>query len=119
MDGKAELGYWRNRWDLMACVEYLIILGENARKRHFHEIQRGAVIVFMVQLEVRLEGNWLPVVRYDSKHGFAHMDRHRRSGETRKQLLLLPFAEALTFADADIREHWRDYQLRFMRGEWP
>jgi hypothetical protein len=103
----------------MARVEYLIALGENARKRHFHETRRGSVVAFAAQFELCLEGAWLPVVRYDSKHGVSHVDRYRRSGETVKRLLHLPFAEALALADEDILEHWRDYRDRFMQGEWP
>jgi hypothetical protein len=103
----------------MARVEYVISLGENARKRHFHETRRGAVVAFAVQLEVRLEGLWFPVVRYDSKHGISHIDTYRRSGESRKQLLFLNFADALALADEDIMKRWHNYQTRFIQGEWP
>lgn len=103
----------------MGYVEYVLLLGENARKRHFHEISRGAVTSFVVQLEVFLDDRWVAVVRYDCAHGFAHVDRRKRSGEVRKQELLLPFADALCLADEDIMRHWADYQSRFMHGEWP
>lgn len=106
-----------HRWDAMGRVEYVIPLGDNARKRHFHDTARGTVIACVVQLEVLLEGDWFPVVRYDSKHGFAHVDWITRSGETQKQLLPLPFAEALTHADKDILDRWRDYQLHFYQGD--
>ena len=36
----------------MSVTEYVIPLGENARKRHYHETDRGKVIGFVVQLEV-------------------------------------------------------------------
>ena len=32
--------------------EYVIPLGENARKRHYHETDKGEVVGFAVQLEV-------------------------------------------------------------------
>jgi hypothetical protein len=32
--------------------EYVIPLGENARKRHYHEADKGDIIGFAVQLEV-------------------------------------------------------------------
>ena len=38
---------------------------EDARKRHYHKTIRGAVLKFMVQLEVKYEGNWKEVVRED------------------------------------------------------
>ncbi|MHA2380883.1 MAG: DUF7718 family protein [Candidatus Thorarchaeota archaeon] len=31
----------------------------------------------MVQLECYFYGEWVPVVRYDTAHGFAHCDRLR------------------------------------------
>jgi hypothetical protein len=103
----------------MAQVEYVLPLGENARKRHVHETSQGTVVTFMVQLEVFLEGAWRPVVRYDSAHGYSHIDYYRRSGESRKELLPLSFAEALTLADDDIQEEWKEYMRRFLKGVWP
>lgn len=103
----------------MALVEYVLPLGENARKRHSHETVRGAVVAFVVQLEVFCEGKWCPVVRYDSAHGFSHIDWYRRSGESRKEQVPLAFAEALTLADDDIQERGEEYRDRFLQGEWP
>lgn len=50
-------------------------------------------------------------------HILSHIDRHRRSGETRKELLSLSFAEALTVADEDIQDRWAEYRDRYLRGE--
>jgi len=74
---------------------------------------------YVVQLEVFVDGKWWAVLRYDSMHGFSHIDWYRRSGETRKELLTLSFAEALTLADEDIQDRWEAYQARFLKGEWP
>lgn len=103
----------------MAKVEYVSPLGENARKRHTHETGKGTVVSFVVQLEVFCEGKWWPVVRYDSAHGFSHIDWFRRSGESRKESLPLTFGEALTFADEDVQEKWEEYRDRFLEGQWP
>lgn len=103
----------------MARVDYVLPLGENVRKRHSHETVRGTVISFVVQLEVFIEGKWCVVLRYDSTHGFSHIDWYRRSGESRKELLPLSFNEALTLADEDVQERWEEYQDRFLKGEWP
>jgi len=100
-------------------VEYVVPLGENARKRHLHETSRGTVVRFVVQLKVFLDGKWRPVVRYDSVHGFTHVDWYKRSGESRKEQLPFTFAEALTVADEDILERWEVYRNRFLEGEWP
>jgi hypothetical protein len=73
----------------------------------------------MVQLEVLIEGQWHPVIRYDCAHGYAHCDRYNRKGEQRKDELGMSYAEALTFADEDIDEHWEEYKDRFLKGEFP
>ncbi len=103
----------------MAKVEYVLPLGENARKRHSHDTVKGTVVTFVVQLEVLCDGKWCPVVRYDSAHGFSHIDWFRRSGESRKESLTLTFAEALTLADEDVQEKWEEYRDRFSEGQWP
>ncbi len=43
---------------------YLIPYSLAAQKRHHHKTQRGKVVRFMVQLEVLLQGEWKPVIRY-------------------------------------------------------
>jgi len=98
-------------------TEYVWALGENARKRHYHETERGEVLAFTVQLEIFVNGQWRPAVRYDSAHGFAHRDRYFLDGRSTKTDLRLDFNEALTFADEDIKENWEDYRDRFLRGE--
>ena len=94
-------------------------LAEDARKRHSHETVRGPVIAFTVQLEVFIDGKWRPVIRYDSAHGISHVDLYRQSGETRKEILPLSFADALTLADDDVRERWEECRARYLAGEWP
>jgi hypothetical protein len=66
----------------LAEKEYLIRLGDHARKRHHHKTDKGQVVTFMVQLEVEVEeGVWKPVVRYDCAHDFAHRDRYNLKGD--------------------------------------
>ena len=103
----------------MAVVEYVLPLGENTRKRHHHETVQGTVVAFVVQLEVCVEGKWRPVVRYDTAHGVSHIDWYRLSGDSRKELLSLSFADALTVADQDVQDRWEEYRDRYLRGEWP
>ena len=104
----------------MAEKEYLIRLGEGARKRHYHKTERGVVVDFMVQLEVEIaRGVWRPVVRYDCSHDFAHRDRYNLQGEQEKDDLHLAYAEALNLADEDINKNWQIYRERFLRGEKP
>lgn len=104
----------------MAKKEYLIRLGERARKRHYHETDKGDIVAFMVQLEVKVkEGFWQPVIRYDCAHNFAHCDRYNIKGDHRKEELSLNYKEALDLADKEINANWDLYQERFLRGNFP
>ncbi len=97
---------------------YTRALGENARKRHLHKTDKGKVIDFVVQLEVKVAGTWKPVVRYDCAHDFSHVDRYNSRGEQEKEQLRLPYAESLTLGDEDINLNWEFYKARFLKGEF-
>ncbi len=47
----------------MRINEYVIPLGENARKRHYHETDKGDIIAFAVQLEVLVDEQRKVVIR--------------------------------------------------------
>lgn len=98
-------------------TEYVWALGEKARKRHYPESKQGEVLIFTVQLEIFVDGVWRPAIRYDSAHGFAHRGRYFLDGGSAKTELQMDFNQALTFADEDIKENWRNYRDRFLRGE--
>lgn len=70
-------------------VEYVRPLGHNVRKRHPHVHSRGSITRFVVQLELFYNGEWRPVVRYDTAHGYVHVNVCHASGETEKERLLL------------------------------
>jgi len=99
--------------------EYLLPLGNDARKRHRHETHKGNVVAFMVQLEVLHDGVWKTALRYDSAHGFSHLDRYNLNGEQSKESLDWAFEETLTYADVDINEHWEKYKASFLKGQFP
>jgi len=101
----------------LRVTEYVIPLGENARKRHYHETDKGRIISFTVQLEVLVDDRWQVVFRYDSAHGFAHIDRYYLDGKKIKEELNLKLSEALIFADEDIKENWKIYQKAFLEGK--
>lgn len=103
----------------MKIVEYVIPLGENARKRHYHEAERGRIKSFVAQLEVFIEQSWKPVIRYDCVHGFPHIDYYNKRGEKRKEELSMTLEDALVLADEDIKENWMKYIERFMKGARP
>jgi len=58
-------------------------------------------------------------IRYDTAHGYAHIDRFNLQGKRRKENLRLNFAEALTRAERDIKQNWTTYRERFLKGEFP
>jgi len=101
----------------LSVTEYVMPLGENARKRHYHETDKGRVTGFVVQLEVFVNDRWQEVIRYDSVHGFAHIDRCYLDGRKVKKELHLRLSEALTLADEDIKENWKVYQKAFLEGK--
>jgi len=101
----------------LTVTEYVIPLGEDARKRHYHESEKGKVTAFAVQLEVLVGEQWKVVIRYDSAHGFAHVDRYYLDGRKVKKELHLKLSEALTLADEDIKENWKAYQTAFLEGK--
>jgi len=103
----------------LSVKEYEILLGESVRKRHYHKVEKGKIIYFMVQLEVNVKGNWKPVIRYDCAHGYAHCDRYNLKGEKKKDDIPLPYEETLTLADEDIVDNWGIYKQRFLRGDYP
>jgi hypothetical protein len=59
---------------------------------------------------------WQPVIRYDTAHGYAHIDRYNLKGQTKKERLALTFSEALTRAERDLKQNWSVYRERFLRG---
>ena len=74
----------------MQNKEHIVVLGDGARKRHWHATEQGRVVAFMVQLEIWRQGIWTPVLRYDSAHGFSHVDRYNLKEEQEKEVLDLP-----------------------------
>jgi hypothetical protein len=90
-------------------------LGEGVQKRHRHETVRGKVVAFTVQLEIWLESAWLPIVRYDAAHGFAHRDIYETPRRKRKERIDLDLSDALTLADRDIDRNWSRYVEGFRR----
>jgi len=98
----------------LRAIEYVIPLGDDARKRHYHETDKGKVVAFAVQLEILVKKRWQVVIRFDSAHDFAHIDRYYLDGRKTKTELHLKLNEALILADEDIKENWKIYQKAFL-----
>jgi hypothetical protein len=64
----------------------------------------GRIVWFVVQLEIILDEQWLPVTRYDTAHGFVHRDDLQPNGEQIKTPLVFPsYEDGMTFAIRDLR----------------
>lgn len=97
-------------------VEFVFPFSQVDRYRHYHLRIRGEVIKFAVQYETCLDGQWFPVVRYDTSHGFSHRDIINIKGEKRKTpLFIADKNDALTFAENDIIDNWELYRQRFRK----
>jgi len=101
----------------MRRVEYVVILDDGVRRRHIHEAERVIIQAFAVQLEVLMNDQWIPIIRYDSAHGFAHVDRYSPKGKKEKTILELDLNTALTLADWDINNNWENCVSNFWRKE--
>jgi len=62
-------------------------------------------------------GEWIPVVRYDTAHGYVHRDRmHPYEKEEKTQMPAQDYNEALTIAMDDVVNNRHDYRRRYK--EW-
>lgn len=97
---------------------FIVMLTSKDRYRHHHFRFKGEVLSFVIQYETKFEGKWLPVVRYDTEHGFAHRDLLDKTGKRDKTpLFTRDYNEALIFAEYDIKSNWRIYKQVFLGGE--
>ena len=95
---------------------YVALLSPEDRKRYRHLRQGRRILGFTIQYETLLDGEWMPVVRYDTSHRIAHKDILDIKGREKKVLLgVADFREALLLADEDIKANWRSYKALFLR----
>ena len=100
----------------MRVVEYVVLLGNDGRRRVRHTRVGGNVTEFMVQYEIFVDGKWHEVVRYDTSHGYAHKDLIHADG--RKEKVTLFFKDlniCLTYAENDLRANWKNYRDKFLK----
>lgn len=101
----------------MKEARFTVMLTPEDRYRHQHVRFKRDVLSFIVQYETKLKDEWYPVVRYDTRHGFAHRDTLNIRGKKQKTpIFAKDYNEALTFAEYDIKSNWRLYKQQFLRG---
>jgi len=90
------------------------------RSRQVIVLEGREITRFVVQYETLVMEDWLPVVRYDTAHGFAHKDILSPSGEAEKETVgSYTCNEALSNAETDIKLNWQRYKaecLKKMKG---
>ena len=98
-------------------VDFVVIFDDGVRKRHYHETEKGKVIYFAVQLEIKVNNEWKAAIRYDCSRGFSHMDKYDMKGNKTKKTLNLSFESSLNYGDWDINKNWLKYKQEFLKGE--
>ena len=100
----------------MGRKEFFRVIDQQTQLRVSVVTDKGRVTRFMVQLEILLADDWSPVARYDTHHGFAHLDILHRHGTTDKiRMVAKDFNEALHFAFADLVMNWERYVETYMK----
>lgn len=100
----------------MRQVEFRNLLDPQNAVRVRFDIDQGQVVRFMVQLECQFDDEWMPVIRYDTSHNFAHCDRlHPYDQATKTRMNTRDYNDALTYALEDLETNWRHYRRRFVQ----
>ena len=100
----------------MGEKSFLIYLGDSDSDRCRMDCvtERGKVGIFRVQYEALIQEKWLPIVRYDTSHGYPHRDLlHPDRPEEKTPYLKRSNAEVLTLGQEDIRRNWQAYRARY------
>jgi len=97
--------------------EFLIYLDPGERQnryRHHHVWEGNQILEFRIQFEALIDGEWHPIVRYDTAHGQPHRDLiHADGSETKEWFDIYTVAEVLTIGQRDIMENWPAYRKQF------
>ncbi len=103
----------------MRTVEFRRLLDNDNALRVMFESDRGQIIRFVVQLECVFTegGEWFPIVRYDTAHGYAHCDvMHPHKKEEKTKMPVQDYNEAFNIAMDDIVKKRLSYRRRY--EEW-
>ena len=100
----------------MGKKSFIIDLTFQDRIRLRFVTKEGEVKNFIVQYEAYLKNTWHEIVRYDTSHGFLHMDTcHFRKKPIKIKLDISDLNRGLTYAVEDIKARWRNYKEKFSR----
>ena len=100
----------------MAHEEFFRDLEGQSRLRVVIVTERGKVKRFIVQLETLIGEKWTPVARYDTAHGFAHLDiLHPKRAQDKVRVLENDFNRALEIAFADLLANAGSYISQYLK----
>lgn len=102
----------------MTETNFVIYLDETQknRYRHKHVWNNGQITEFLIQYELFINGQWHPVLRYDTAHGHPHRDiLHPDGTQTKEMFQNYSNAEVLTIGQRDIIENWQIYQTAYQK----
>ena len=100
----------------MGEKSFVVPLGEGDcdRYRLHYMTKTGRVTIFRVQCEAFIDGEWRPIVRYDTAHGFPHRDLlHHNRPEDKTEYPGRSNAEVLTLGQEDIKRNWQTYRVQY------
>jgi hypothetical protein len=102
----------------MRRIQYFVTLPtEDDRIRVDFTTDQGEVIALRVaQYETRTQGIWQPIARYDTAHGFFHIDVYTARGSRKYRVEITELSEVLTFAINDLKTNWQLYKQQWFRG---
>lgn len=97
----------------MGQTEWLAYLSERDRLRFRVTYDKAGVTETCVQLECEIEGQYHPVVRYDTAHGFAHCDKLHPDGRADNRSLALSAHDLATYAQRWLAREWQVERRRY------
>lgn len=96
--------------------EFTVVLTPDGEVLVHFEREGRTVVKFSVQYRARIRGEWRPIVRFDTAHGYAHKDVSYPDGKQETQELVLDdYGIALNHALRDVRARWEFYRERYER----
>lgn len=97
-------------------VQFLLLLTSDDRRRRRHISEKGRILEFVVQYEIKVNEKWHPVVRNDTAHGYAHIHLfHPDSRQQKRRMNVLDYNLALTIAEDDVRKNWQSYRAKYLK----
>ena len=92
----------------MRRIRYFIDLapGQDRIRVDFETASGLVTQLHVVQYETMIGGQWQPVARYDTAHGFLHIDLYTKGRPTKYRVAVGALGDALTLAIEDLQANW-------------